>query len=129
MTLASASGVPLARQRKLRLDCWLPKLERNRTRDLKVASALESLGWSVLVDWECQMPDDETVPGRGYAAAGATDDAAARLGVSSQSVISVVFRTVGPPRHSRSACRCRSARIRSFAVSAPNRDVRRIACV
>ena len=52
-------GCRLARQPKSRLDYWLPKLERNRARDLETTTALRALGWSVLVVWECQVPDDD----------------------------------------------------------------------
>ena len=52
-------GCRLARLPKSRLDYWRPKLERNRARDLETAAALQSAGWSVLVIWECQVPDDE----------------------------------------------------------------------
>jgi DNA mismatch endonuclease, patch repair protein len=39
----------------VRLDYWLPKLERNRTRDRANLDALKRLGWSVLVLWECEL--------------------------------------------------------------------------
>ena len=52
-------GCRLARQPKTRLDYWLPKLERNRSRDQETTTALHALGWSVLVVWECQVPDDQ----------------------------------------------------------------------
>ena len=52
-------GCRLARQPKSRLDYWVPKLERNRARDLETTAALHALGWSVLVVWECQVPDDQ----------------------------------------------------------------------
>ena len=51
-------GCRLARQPKSRLDYWLPKLERNRARDLESTAALRAIGWTVLVIWECQVPDD-----------------------------------------------------------------------
>ena len=51
-------GCRLARQPKSRLDYWLPKLERNRQRDLKSSAALRAIGWAVLVVWECQVPDE-----------------------------------------------------------------------
>jgi DNA mismatch endonuclease (patch repair protein) len=35
-------------------DYWLPKLTRNKERDAGNASVLKSLGWSVLVIWECE---------------------------------------------------------------------------
>ena len=59
MLLASASGCRLARQPKSRLDYWLPKLEGNRARDVETMTALRTLGWSVLVVWECQVPDED----------------------------------------------------------------------
>jgi len=34
---------------------WQAKLERNRRRDRKVIRRLRSLGWKVLVIWECQI--------------------------------------------------------------------------
>ncbi len=36
---------------------WVPKLTRNRQRDRKNLKALVSAGWSVLVIWECEVPD------------------------------------------------------------------------
>jgi DNA mismatch endonuclease (patch repair protein) len=44
----------LARLPKSRLDFWLPKLEGNRRRDLANQARLRSLGWKVIVIWECQ---------------------------------------------------------------------------
>ena len=52
-------GCRLARQPKSRLDYWLPKFERNRSRDFETIAALRALGWSVLVIWECQVPDED----------------------------------------------------------------------
>ncbi len=34
---------------------WKSKLEGNRSRDEKAQAALESLGWRVLIVWECQI--------------------------------------------------------------------------
>ena len=51
-------GCRLARQPKSRLDYWLPKLERNRERDLRSTAALRAAGWKVLVIWECEVPDE-----------------------------------------------------------------------
>lgn len=51
-------GCRLARQPKSRLDYWLPKLDRNRQRDLQSSTALRAIGWTVLVIWECQVPDE-----------------------------------------------------------------------
>lgn len=40
---------------KTRLSYWRPKLERNQQRDLKNMRALRSLGFRVLVIWECEI--------------------------------------------------------------------------
>jgi len=50
-------GCSLARPPKSREDFWLPKLETNRQRDLKVESALQTKGWAVLTIWECELGD------------------------------------------------------------------------
>lgn len=49
----------LARLPKTRLDFWLPKLERNRQRDLTDVERLEKMGWQVLLVWECELGDRE----------------------------------------------------------------------
>jgi DNA mismatch endonuclease, patch repair protein len=36
---------------------WRAKLRRNRARDIEATKSLETLGWSVLVVWECQTRD------------------------------------------------------------------------
>ena len=50
---------PLARLPKSRLDFWLPKLEGNRSRDLRKEQELRERGWSLHVVWECQLRDEE----------------------------------------------------------------------
>ena len=40
---------------KSRLDYWLPKLERNRKRDIVALEELTEAGWTVLVVWECEL--------------------------------------------------------------------------
>lgn len=50
-------GCSLARLPKSRLDFWVPKLERNRENDLLKQEELRSLGWNVLVVWECELHD------------------------------------------------------------------------
>jgi DNA mismatch endonuclease (patch repair protein) len=47
----------LARLPKSRLDFWLPKLELNRTRDLRARRKLRLQGWKSLVLWECRLND------------------------------------------------------------------------
>jgi len=54
----------LARLPKSRLDFWLPKLEANATRDRAKIEALQSLGWGVLVVWECELRDIEALGAR-----------------------------------------------------------------
>lgn len=50
-----SSDCKLARLPKSRLEFWLPKLERNRERDLRNQELLASDGWQVLVIWECEL--------------------------------------------------------------------------
>jgi DNA mismatch endonuclease (patch repair protein) len=50
-------GCRLARLPKSRLDFWLPKLEGNRLRDADKLGQLDQLGWNVLVIWECELKD------------------------------------------------------------------------
>lgn len=44
-----------ARMPKSRLDFWEPKLLGNRARDEATRTRLESMGWEVLVVWECEI--------------------------------------------------------------------------
>jgi len=39
---------------KTRLDFWEPKLAGNAARDVRKTAELETLGWQVLVIWECE---------------------------------------------------------------------------
>lgn len=43
------------------MDFWGQKLEANKQRDRKNEELLRKLGWRVLVVWECQMKDIDTV--------------------------------------------------------------------
>ncbi len=54
----------LARLPKSRLDFWIPKLEANRTRDVRNAEALRDLGWQVLTLWECELKDGDALRDR-----------------------------------------------------------------
>ena len=40
-----------------RPEFWLPKLQRNSTRDKARAAELRELGWRILVVWECETRD------------------------------------------------------------------------
>ncbi|WP_426991856.1 very short patch repair endonuclease [Methylomonas sp. CM2] len=54
----------LARLPKSKLDFWIGKLEANRQRDQSNQQRLLQLGWRVMVVWECEMADIETVSSR-----------------------------------------------------------------
>ena len=45
----------LVHKPKSRLDYWLPKLEKNKQRDIKNQKEIENIGWKYLVIWECQI--------------------------------------------------------------------------
>ncbi|MCG2585761.1 very short patch repair endonuclease [Massilia sp. TS11] len=51
------SDCPFARIPKSRVKFWTEKLEGNRRRDQHVVERLQSLGWAVLVIWECEIRD------------------------------------------------------------------------
>ena len=51
------SACKLTRLPKSRLDFWAPKLEGNAERDKRHQEALKSLGWDVLIIWECELKD------------------------------------------------------------------------
>ncbi len=38
---------------------WIPKLLKNKNRDLVVHQQLESMGWKVIVIWECELKKDK----------------------------------------------------------------------
>ncbi|SMR86390.1 very short patch repair endonuclease [Cupriavidus plantarum] len=50
-------GCVRARLPKTKLDFWEPKLSGNVTRDRRNTAELESLGWTVMVIWECETAD------------------------------------------------------------------------
>jgi len=47
----------LTRLPESRENFWLPKLEANRQRDLKVESELQVKGWIILTIWKCELVD------------------------------------------------------------------------
>lgn len=49
----------LTRTPKSNLEFWNKKFEANVLRDERNRQELRSLGWDVLVLWECQLPDDQ----------------------------------------------------------------------
>lgn len=54
-------GCARARLPKSRQEFWIPKLERNRERDVTNMARLAELGWSVLVIWECEISQHEVL--------------------------------------------------------------------
>ena len=54
-------GCALARLPKSRLDFWKPKLEGNRSRDLRNEAEVRAAGWDTLVVWECELSDESAV--------------------------------------------------------------------
>lgn len=51
----------IARVPKTRRSYWVPKLEGNKKRDMRIRMRLRRLGWAVLTVWECQIEDLERV--------------------------------------------------------------------
>ncbi len=49
---------------KSKLDFWMPKLEQNHRRDRTVRRRLRQVGWRVLVVWECELKNAETLAAR-----------------------------------------------------------------
>jgi len=54
----------LARLPKSRLGFWLPKLEKNRRRDIENQRVLKAGGWGCLVVWECELRDRHSLERR-----------------------------------------------------------------
>lgn len=52
------------KQPRTNLDYWLPKLARNRARDVAAIRQLGEMGWSCLVIWECQVRDEVALASR-----------------------------------------------------------------
>lgn len=52
------------RKPKSRADYWISKIERNRQRDHTQQVTIESLGWRVLVIWECELRNGNEVATR-----------------------------------------------------------------
>lgn len=43
---------------KSRTEYWGPKIDANRSRDIRKRRELRKLGWRVLVIWECDLKDE-----------------------------------------------------------------------
>ena len=57
-------GCPKGRLPKSRLDYWEPKLSGNKERDRRKEEELRSMGWGVLVIWQCETADLEVLARR-----------------------------------------------------------------
>jgi DNA mismatch endonuclease (patch repair protein) len=53
-----------AKQPRARPEYWLPKLQRNKERDLRNLQALKEAGWSTLALWECELSDTSALERR-----------------------------------------------------------------
>lgn len=54
-------GCALARLPKSKLDFWKPKLEGNRSRDLRNEAKVRAAGWDTFVVWECELSDESSL--------------------------------------------------------------------
>ena len=59
-----AHGCAKGQPPKSRQDYWLPKLEANVNRDRAKLDELERLGWDVLVLWQCETKDANSLARR-----------------------------------------------------------------
>lgn len=50
-------GCPAAARPTSRVEYWNSKLDRNEARDIANIEKLKSMGWNVLVVWECETKD------------------------------------------------------------------------
>ena len=51
----SHEGCPDFVQPKSNQDYWRPKLEKNRLRDTEHNTQLSSMGWNIIIVWECEL--------------------------------------------------------------------------
>jgi len=49
---------------KSRVDYWAEKIEGNRRRDARKRRKLKSLGWNVVVVWECELKRPDRLAGK-----------------------------------------------------------------
>jgi DNA mismatch endonuclease (patch repair protein) len=62
-----AHGCRIGRPPKSRPEFWLPKLQRNRSKDVRNRRALRALGWGVLTVWQCQTSSRNRLEARLFA--------------------------------------------------------------
>ncbi|MGH3087754.1 MAG: very short patch repair endonuclease [Rubrobacteraceae bacterium] len=49
---------------KSRPEYWIPKLKKNKSRDMENQNKLREMGWDVLVVWECETEEAAGLPNR-----------------------------------------------------------------
>lgn len=54
-------GCPKGKLPKSKLNYWQPKIEQNKARDTRNIAELEAAGWQVLVIWQCETADSQTL--------------------------------------------------------------------
>ena len=54
-------GCKMATMPQSNADYWQAKIQRNVNRDKTNIAKLESMGWQVLIVWECELKDIETL--------------------------------------------------------------------
>jgi DNA mismatch endonuclease (patch repair protein) len=59
-----AHGCRIGRPPKSRPEFWLPKLEKNRSKDKRNRRSLRHLGWDVLTVWQCQTTSTDRLSAR-----------------------------------------------------------------
>lgn len=57
-------GCKIGKPPKSNLDFWLPKIERNRQRDVEKRSELEANGWAVEEVWQCELKEIQNLEAR-----------------------------------------------------------------
>ena len=55
------TGCPDGRTPRSRPEYWEPKLKRNRERDAAAIELLQSQGWRVMIVWECEVGNPDTL--------------------------------------------------------------------
>ena len=67
-------GCPFATTPATRADFWQAKFATNKNRDAMVAEKLKSLGWQVLIIWECQANKEMELDALAWAILAASPD-------------------------------------------------------
>jgi DNA mismatch endonuclease, patch repair protein len=49
------AGCKYAYSPKSRQDFWQNKFEQNKARDRKIKASLKSIGWNIIIVWECEL--------------------------------------------------------------------------